>query len=360
MKKIRSLLFIFILMILSVGINAQNLYSYEKAAIFVSNNKTQRTKEIYEKTKVKYWLYNSKVIGRGRIEKITDSSLTVKGKQIRFKDIRKIGIRKNGTIPILVVITALTPVAWFYTPLLFASVIMQNRNFSMEKGWKFDGVFIPPVDSARIKKIAKEDSLQNNPASMVNISLNPLNSLFNQHTLEISYQWKNKYSIGISGGIQTVGKWYHFIYDGTDDNYPTGVYKGWSMFCNFKKMNITRNHWYFETGLSYKYLYYDHVHFINSWGDPDPDIEWIRSEIANVFGIKVEMGKRIFLTNHILLEPVFGVSLRQRRRSYITYWANEQSEHISDNYWGLLFHRNQIFPGIQAGLLLTFGNFKLK
>jgi hypothetical protein len=145
------------------------------------------------------------------------------------------------------------------------------------------------------------------------------------------------------------------LYNGTDDKYPNGVYNGWLITANLKELNTSRHHWYFQTSIFYKYLWYDHYHFTNSFGDPNPDVEWIRSEIANVTGIKFLWGKRIYVSDHFAIEPVIGCSLRFRYRSYIDWWTN--------SYYGSTWdvqHYNQFFPGLQGGLLLTFGNFKLK
>jgi len=357
---------------------AQGKPIIEKSGIHLLNNRTHELKIIHEKTRIKYWLFKSNKGKTGRIESINDSSFVVNGKEIKPDNIRKIGIRNVWTIPVIIAgaATWVIPLPGFslISPLAIVAAINMNKTYDLTKKWQFVNINWPIIDSSKFEpykeeiyfskekiarkkeKIAKRDARsQNDSARSFSFTLNLSNMLFNQYTLEMGYQLNKKISIGIGGGIVKANSWYHRFYDGTDDNYPTGVYNGWLMNVNFKKLNISKHHWYFQTSLFYKYLWYDHIHFINTFGDQNPDVEWIRSEVTNVFGFKLMVGKKIILINHFAIEPVFGISLRERQRSYIDYWTNG---HMDTN-WGIL-HRNQFFPGLQGGLLLTFGNFRIK
>lgn len=336
---------------------AQHKGLYENSGICLTNSKTQRQKVIHIYSKVKYCLNRSNKASKGRIAGIKDSSIILmNGSEIKFEDIRKIGLRDGMIGPIIAA-------SLFCTPVIFPIIFINNRNYDMVTKWRFTKSINPAIDSMSLKRyneiVERKINSQKDSSNTFSLTLNPLNCLFNQCTLEIGYHVNNKFSIGVGGGIVYKNMWYHDLYDGTDNDYPTGVYKGWLMTANFKSLNINKSHWYFETNLFYKYLYYDHVHFINGWGDDDPDVEWIRSEIANVYGIKILLGKRNYVSNHIALEPVFGISLRCRSRSFITFWQNHPSYNVQDDPLGAVLHRDQILPGLHAGLLITFGNFKI-
>ena len=356
--KLKRIIILLLSLLLASGLNAQHKRKDEKSLICIRNIKTNFLRNIYENSKVKYWLTNSEKAEKGRIEEIKDSSIVIKGKEIKLKGIRKIGVRKLGTIPLATLMIIISPFGLFIPSIVAVAIIGKERNLDLINKWKFAGVYKPVIDSSRIKKIIKEEKLQNESSSTVSFSINALNYIVGQYTMEAAYQKKN-YSIGLGGGIvKSIGGF------GTgkmgnlqpiDDNYPTGVYNGWLMSLNFKRLNITRNHWYCEASLFYKYLYYDHIHFSDHYSDTDLSQEWIRSEVTNVYGIKLLMGKRILTTKHFFIETILGVSLRERQRSYLTYWTNI----MGVGPWGL-YHRNQFFPGLQAGLLLTIGNFNLK
>ncbi|MGD0712366.1 MAG: hypothetical protein ABR968_14420 [Bacteroidales bacterium] len=325
-------LLVFLLIILSISeLQAQQQNPYERPGICLIYTKTQKQKIIYINTKIKYWLYSSNKEKKGRITGIKDSSIIIKAKEIQIKDIRKIG------------------------------------SSDLTTKWKFVKSINPSINYSEVKRFEKieeiKESWQKDTANVLSFSLNSLNCLFDQYTLEIEYQLNKKYSLGFGGGIIKANCWWNqnqALYNGTDDYNPFGYYNGWLMMMNFKRLNINKCHWYLETSLFYKYLYYDKLHFTNSFGDQNPDVEWIRSEIASEYGIKFLIGKRIYLSNHFALETIFGISFKGRFRSYITYWYNQGYEVQGyDTSWGIV-HQNQFFPGIQAGLLLTFGNFRIK
>jgi hypothetical protein len=198
---------------------------------------------------------------------------------------------------------------------------------------------------------------QSDSSSRFSVSFNLFNNFFNQHTIEIDYRINQDYSIGIGGGIIKSNPWWrdYIYYNGTDDKYPYGYYNGWMLMTNFKELNLTKSHWFFEPSFFYKYLYYEHVHFTNSGGDPNPKYEWERSEVANVYGIKLLIGKRYIITKFLALETVFGVSGRLQHREYFTFWF----KYLEGGKWGL-DEKYFAYPGIQAGLMLVFGNFKTK
>jgi len=351
----KKIVIYFLLTFIVSELLAQNKNSYEKPGICIQYLNTKEIKIIHINSKIKYWLYDSDKAKKGRIIGIKDSSVIIKDKEIKLEDIRKFGIRRGTTGPLI--IAGLVTVIVGLTPIFIVSTVMSNRSYDMTKKWHFIKSINPIVDSSKLeqyKKSIEKDSILQNASSPLSFTLNPLNCIFNQCTLEMEYRLRNFFSIGIGGGLVYKNSWYHSVYNGTDDNYPTCVYKGWLMMLNLKRLNINKSHWYFETSIFYKYLYYDHVLFDDTYPEPTPETKWIRSEIADVYGIKFLMGKRIYMANHIVLEPILGISLRERRRSFITYWSND-----NDNPWGIC-NKNQIFPGLQAGLLLTFGNFKKK
>lgn len=325
-------LLVFLLIILSISeLQAQQQNPYERPGICLINNKTQKQKIIYINSKIYYLLYSSKGTQKGRIIGIKDNSIIIKTSEIQINDIRKI------------------------------------NNFDLTTNWKFVNSINPAINYSKLNKCKKieeiKESWLKDTANVLSFSLNPLNCLFNQYTLEMEYQLNKKFSIGIGGGIVRANCWWnknHALYDGTDDNYPFGYYNGWLMSFDLKRLNINKSHWYLEINLFYKYLYFDHVHFIDSWGDPDPDVEWIRSEIDKVYGIKLLIGKRIYLSKHFAIEPVFGLSFRDKYISFITFWQNHPSENVTDDPLGVVLHENDPLPGLQAGLLLTFGNFRIK
>lgn len=186
-------------------------------------------------------------------------------------------------------------------------------------------------------------------SSKFSVSFNLINNLFNQHTIEIGFRINNKYSIGLGGGFINSNLWWNknqSRYSGTNEEYPFGHYDGWIAIINFKQV-LGKKHWYFQTSFFYKYIYYDHVSFTSSGGDDHPDSKWIRSEISNVYGVKLLFVKRITIINHIAIEPFLGISGRIRQREYFTFY----------NGWGLT-KQSQFFPSLQAGLMLTVGDFK--
>jgi hypothetical protein len=353
----RILLFLFLILVFS-ELYAQYSSSFENPGICLINTKTYRSKIIHLDSKIKYWLYNSDKAEKGRILGVKDSSIIIKGKEIKLKDIRKIA-RRNGLTGPLVIASIVSIETIVGTPLFISLAILNNKAYNMTHKWQFIKSYKCGIDLPKLESFNKNEKLQNDTFPSISFSLNPLNCIFNQCTLEANYKINNKYSIGIGSGLVYPVIGLHGFIDGTDNDYPTGIYKGWLMMFNYKRLNFTKNHWYFEICPFYKYLYYDHYHFTNGFGDDNPDVEWIRSEIANVVGVQFLMGKRIYLDNHLALEPVFGVSFRERFRSYITYWYNEG--YVQQGYntsWGIV-HENEFFPGIQIGLKLTFGNFRL-
>jgi hypothetical protein len=342
-------------------LNAQQNNIYKNSGICLVNNKTDKAKIIHIDSKVKYWLYDSYKAKKGRIIGIKDSSIIIKGAEIKLNDICKISIRRGSTGPFVIasVVTAFVGL----TPIFIVAAIINNRNYDMTAKWHFIKSINPAFDSSKFKQFKKNENLQNDTSSSFSFTLNPLNCLLNQYTLDIGYKTKNKYYFGVGGGIVRANCWWnqnHWLYDGTDSDFQLGFYNGWLLAMDFKRLNINKSHWYLETGLFFKYLHYDHVHFINTFGDDDPDVEWIQSQIAKVCGIKFLMGKRIYLSTHYAFEPFFGVSLRLRNLSWITYWQNHPSDNVDNDPLGIMVHSNEILPGIQAGLLLTFGNFKKK
>ena len=327
--------------------------------ICLINFKNGNTKIFHLGSKVKYWLHNSQIGYKGRILGVKDSSVIIKGKEIELADISKIAPRNGLKGPLIIASIITIPIYIF--PLFITAAILNDRGYNTRGNWKFVKSIKCGIDTVKIESQQKKEKLQTADSSTsISLSINPLNFTVKQYELEIGLQTKNKYYFGIGGGIIKSYKPWYKGYDGTDDYYPTAVYNGWLMSLDYKRLNLTRNHWYFEANFFYKYLYYDHVKFVDGWGDEDPDVEWTRSEVANVYGIKFLMGKKLFLTKHILFESIFGISFRDRHRSFLTLWYNHESDHLTDYQWGVLYHRDQIFPGIQAGLLLTIGNFKIK
>ncbi|MFH0893619.1 MAG: hypothetical protein V2A54_04195 [Bacteroidota bacterium] len=195
---------------------------------------------------------------------------------------------------------------------------------------------------------------QKDSACRFRIILNPTNSLFNQHTIGIEHPINSTYSVGAGFGIFTPFCWWnpdHALYNGTDDKYPTGVYNGWMIDGSFIK-NLKVKGTFVQTTAFFKYLYYEDILFENSFGDPNPYVAWRRSEIARVFGLKYLYGYKKNIAKHLAIETFFGFSMRCRIRSYVDSWKNQGWS------WGVQ-HRVQIFPGLQFGVMLSLGDFKL-
>ena len=359
---IKKVIIFFILVFTISELYAQHKRINEKSAILIKKNISHKLIIIHEKEKIRYWCYNSDKSEEGRIQNINYNSIIVNGKEIKLDSIRKIGVRKGSTTPLIIPLILITPIAFFITPPLIALVLSPNINRDLTKKWKITGTYLPVIDSSRLAHFKKIEKLQFDTSSSFIFSLNPLNCLLNQYTLDIGYQKKHNY-LGIGGGIVKANCWWnqnHNLYDGTDNDFQLGFYNGWLLSMDYKRLNINRRHWYFETNLFFKYLYYDHVHFNNTFGDDDPDIEWIQSEIVKVYGIKFIMGKRIYKSNHFAIEPFFGASLRFRNISCITSWQNRPDDKIANDPLGILVNDIELSPGLQAGLLLTFGHFKAK
>lgn|GEM_PF-3890649 len=315
--------------------------------------------------RVKYKTNHSRKIYRGSVLGIKDSSLIVNVTETRFDDIEDITLIKLITAPLKIIGVCLAPFTSGYSLALLIRYC--NPGFHSMGRWKFVTPTKTGIDTAatiRYQRKMELDSLLRNNSSTLFFTLNPLNSLFNQHSLEIAYQINRKYYFGIEGGIIKANCWWndhHQLYDGTDAYYPLGYYNGWQLAIDLRRLNVTRDHWFFQVSPFYKYLSYSHVLFVNYWGDSHPWFYWIKSEKTNVLGMKFLMGKRIYFANHFTLETVFGISIRNLSKLSVNHTTGYYIyPYKIDWRKNILIHENFMFPGVQAGLLLSIGNFKTK
>ena len=183
--------------------------------------------------------------------------------------------------------------------------------------------------------------------------LNPTNSLFNLHTIEVEFPLNTTYRLRAGVGSVTAFNWWNEdngLYNGTDDKYPTGVYNGWVSSASLVRCHAERNN-YLHLNIFFKKLHYENVSFRNLVEDGDY-IRWKRTEKAHVIGVKLQEGKRKVLNHHLALEFIYGFSFRLRFRSYQTVWKPNP-----------LVYRDQkvqFFPGIQLGVSLLIGNFNMQ
>ena len=177
----------------------------------------------------------------------------------------------------------------------------------------------------------------------------------------MGYQINKKIYLGVEGSYIKADCWWnnhHRFYNGTDDKYPVGFYDRWSVALHMKILELNKHHWYFEAVPFYKFMTYDHVLFVNTFGDPHPIVKWQRSENLNVYGLKLMLGRKLLVKKYFSLQTNLGVSIRKREREYYTYWTYAPYDIDSRcNQW---IHDDQIKVGIQAGLSLSLGHFKQK
>ncbi len=324
--------------------------------IYVKKKNKKRVYKISEGTKIRCKTSNSSTI-KGKIYGVKDSSIVFQNAEISVNEIKSI-TECNGTEAMLI---AFAPFSGGASLILIPFV---NIKYDFTKKWEFYYPFNTGIDSTEIKKMIKRkdtDSIEQLSFSKFSLTLYPLNSLINQHSLELGYQLSKKIYFGIEGGYIKADCWWnnqHQLYNGTDDKNPVGYYDGWSVAFHFKILEINKHHWYFEAVPFCKFMAYDHVLLVNTFGDPNPVVKWERSENLNIYGLKLMLGRKLFVKRNFSLQTNLGVSIRKREREYYTYWT--YAPYNIDSRCNQWIHDDQIKIGIQAGLSLSLGNFKQK
>jgi hypothetical protein len=155
---------IYILPVLFVfELQAQHKDAYNMAGICLINNKSQKQKIIHVSSNVKYWVYYSNIKYKGRIIGISDSSVYIKDKEVKLKNITQIGMRSAWEAPAIVASLACCVVS----PFIIVPVILANRNYDMIAKWKFGKNYTCALDTLRFNKYKKkkevEEQRQNDP-----------------------------------------------------------------------------------------------------------------------------------------------------------------------------------------------------
>ena len=83
--KLKKIFFLLISLSFALGLHAQQKQRDESSFIILQNTNTKKIKVIVENDNVRYWLNNGDTIGmQGRIDEIRDSSIVIKGKEIKL------------------------------------------------------------------------------------------------------------------------------------------------------------------------------------------------------------------------------------------------------------------------------------
>ena len=153
------------------------------------------------------------------------------------------------------------------------------------------------------------------------LSYNFLKTFSNEYSLDVEYKFHKRLSIAL-----TVGKVHdnpdHYVYklSSSQKDFPGLVYKGFVTRASIDYYLVSTNSYGFYVGprFLYKYLYYNKMSFIDSWGDQGSNT-YIRNEIANMYGFDLVFGWNFYMGNtdnpvdfYLNLNGGFGIRYRHR------------------------------------------------
>jgi hypothetical protein len=157
------------------------------------------------------------------------------------------------------------------------------------------------------------------------ISYNLLKAFTNEYSLNVEYKFLKKLSAGLTlGQVHDNPDHYVFKLSPSQNNYPGLVFKGFvaRTYLAYNLVSTDYYGFYISPQFLYKYLYYNNISFLDSWGDQG-DNTFIRNERADLYGFDLMFGWNFFMGEDdspvdFYLNLNWGFGIRYRHRNITT------------------------------------------
>jgi hypothetical protein len=153
------------------------------------------------------------------------------------------------------------------------------------------------------------------------VSYNLLKSFTNEYSINTEYKFLKRLSAGLTfGQVHDNPDHYVFKLSPSQNNFPGLVYKGFVTRTYLAYYLVSSNFYgfYVSPQFLYKYLYYDNMSFIDSWGDQG-DNTYVRNERADMYGFDIMFGWNFYMGEadspvdfYLNLNWGFGIRYRHR------------------------------------------------